>query len=532
VTVDLGGCEKTDTFNLTVTPAPTVDLDESLVVCTGEDFTLAPTIMAGSQVWQDGSVGATFSSDQPGIYWVEGTNGSCTLRDSIVVTYLDAGAVNLGADTTVCEANSLLLDPGNLSVDSYTWQDGSTEQTFTATASGAYHVTIEVSGCTASDTINVVFADNDGLMVAGDYLECQGETFRLTAPVAADSYTWSNGQTGPDFSTAAPGTYELDVEVGPCSLSETFTVGFLAPPVLELGPDTTVCDGEVVAFDAGQTGTWQDGSQQQVFPASAAGRYRVTVSNEACTVVDSVDLAVLALPEFDLGDDQSACQGEVLSVTVPGGLGEVLWNDDSTVLVREFTTSGAFTVAITDANGCVGRDTVALTFAAPPLLELGPDTTVCDNLPFSLQPVVGEGVLTWPDGSTDQTYPILSPGLVVATLNNDGCVSSDSVVVAFRECVFFEVYLPTGFSPNFDGVNDDFQPLFDERLEIVSYELVVYGRWGELLFSTDDPSVGWDGTADGKELDPGVFTFSVAVGYVDDRGPGEKVFGGQVTLLR
>lgn len=532
VTVDLGGCEKTDTFNLVVTPLPTIDLDEALTVCSGDDFTLVPAITAENFVWQDGSTDPTFTGDTPGIYWVEATNGNCSVRDSITVTYLDAGSVNLGQDTVLCDVAQFVLDAGVLGVDSYTWQDGSGGQTFTANESGQYHVTIEVSGCTASDTINVVFIVNGGLMVAGNYQQCEGESFDLTAPVAADSYSWSTGLTGPNFTTDTSGTFELSVEIGVCTLTETFTVDFLAPPVVELGPDESFCAGTIVPLDAGQAGVWQDDSQQQVFQATESGTYRVEVSNAACSVADSINLTFLALPNVSLGDDQAGCEGDILTVSVVADPGALVWNDDSTDLSRTFTTSGTYNIALTDANGCVGRDTVALSFAAPPLLELGPDTTVCDNLPFSLQPALGEGVLSWPDGSTDPVFPVQFPGLIIASLDNSGCVSRDSVRVAHRECIFFQAYLPTGFSPNFDGVNDSFKPLFDDQLQITGYQFQVFGRWGELLFSTTDVEEAWDGSSRNKILGTGVFTYVVNVSYIDDRGPGSEVLAGQVTLLR
>ncbi|MEM6769343.1 MAG: hypothetical protein AAF597_02065, partial [Bacteroidota bacterium] len=593
VTVDLGGCQKQDTVELTVTPLPTVELGEDVIACAGESFTLTPNLQAETFQWQDGSMDMTFSSDQPGVYWIDGTNGNCAIRDSVTVSYVDAGAVNLGPDITVCAADELLLDAGIPGVN-YTWQDGSDGQTLLASSSGEYFVEIEISGCTAADTINVNFPDLPTIDLVNTYEACAGETFQLTTLTAADgyawsngqigpdfstdqpgvytltatvgtctltqdfsvnflappvvdlgndtllctatsftidagqvgtwqdgttapsltvnetgtyritvtnaactvvdsitvtfaglddglidaaftacqgasfdytatfpadSYNWSNGQTGPDFSTQVPGTYELTVAIGTCDLSDEFQVSFVDPPVVDLGPDTSYCAGTVVSLDAGATGVWQDGSSQQTFSASTPGTYRATVSNAGCAVSDSVTLTFLALPEFSLGEDQSGCEGDELVVTVPGGLGAVLWDDDSTDFVRTFTTSGQPWVAITDANGCVGRDTVQLTIAPPPLLELGPDTTVCDNLPFALTPITGQGILRWPDGSNDLTYPILDPGWVIAEIDNGACTNVDSIMIAFRECIFFQAYTPTAFSPNFDGVNDEFRPL-------------------------------------------------------------------------
>lgn len=666
VLVDLGGCTETDTTFLTVTQLPTVNLGMDQIACAGEDFSITADVTAESFQWQDGSMDAMFSGDQPGTYWVEATNGSCSVRDSVVISYVDAGAVNLGNDTIVCDSDQLLLDAGIAGVN-YNWQDNSGDQTFEATTSGQYFVEIEVSGCTASDTINVTFPDLPMLDVVSGYEECLGTTFRLTTMTVADSYSWSNGQTGPDFSTDVAGPYTLDARIGTCTISQNFevtflappvvelgndtvlctapsleldagqtgiwqdgsssstftvttsgqyfvdvtngactvsdtinvnfadqnavdldaeyvrcqgetfnfssmsaadsfswsngqsgpdfstdvagpyqleavfgtctvvtdfTVDFLAPPVVELGPDTAACTGTPVVLNAGQTGIWQDGTEAATFTVNTAGRYRVAVSNAGCTTEDSLEVSFLALPDFSLGDDQAACEGELLTVVVPSGLGQVRWNDDSTDLRRDFADSGIRWVDITDSNGCVARDSVSLSIAPLPVLDLGPDTTACDDVRFTLTPTAGDGLIFWPDGLTGPEFEVTEPGRIIAVIDNDGCINRDTVNVQFRECVYFQAYLPNAFSPNFDGINDDFAPGFDEELEILSYKLQVFSRWGDQLFITEDLNTPWDGNARGQLLDVGVYLYVIEVTYRDDRGMGSEVLSGDVMLLR
>lgn len=666
VLVDLGGCTETDTTFLTVTPLPTVSLGMDQIACAGDDFSITADVTAETFEWQDGTMVNPFTGDQPGTYWVEATNGSCPVRDSVVISYVDAGAVNLGNDTIVCDSDRLLLDAGIAGVN-YSWQDNSEEQTLEATASGQYFVEIEISGCTASDTINVTFPDLPMLDVVSGYEECLGTTFQLTTMTMADSYTWSNGQTGPDFSTDAAGPYTLDARIGTCTISQNFevtflappvvelgndtvlctapslqldagqtgtwqdgssratftvttsgqyfvevtngacvvsdtinvnfadqnavdledtysrcedetfnftsmagadsfswsngqsgpsfstdvagpyqleavfgtctviadfTVDFLAPPVVELGPDTAACTGTPVVLNAGQTGIWQDGTEAATFTVNTAGRYRVAVSNAGCTTEDSLEVSFLALPDFSLGDDQSGCEGDLLTVNVPAGLGQIRWNDDSTNLRRDFADSGIRWVDITDGNGCVARDSVSLSISPLPVLELGPDTTACDDVRFTLTPTAGAGLIFWPNGLTGPEFEVTEPGRIIAVIDNEGCINRDTVNVQFRECVYFQAYLPNAFSPNFDGINDDFSPGFDEELEILSYKLQVFSRWGDQLFVTEDLDTPWEGTARGQVMDVGVYLYVIEVTYRDDRGMGSEVLSGDVMLLR
>ena len=84
----------------------------------------------------------------------------------------------------------------------------------------------------------------------------------------------------------------------------------------------------------------------------------------------------------------------------------------------------------------------------------------------------------------------------------------------------FEVFIPSAFSPNFDGLNDYFQP-FSEAGRIASVEMKIYDRWGGLRYSGDR----WDGS----ELNPGVFVYMMTI--VFDYGA-VKQYAGSVTLLR
>jgi gliding motility-associated-like protein len=533
VTVDLGGCLKSDSTMLTVLPSPIVDLgDNRVVVCAGEDFTLTANVAADNFMWQDGSTGTTFTGDQAGFYYVEANNGQCTVRDSVEVVYVTPNIVSLGNDSTLCVADDLVLNAGNPG-HGYLWQDGSTGQTFTATTTGQYFVTIDSAGCTSNDTINLIFPRFDDLDVVDGYEICEGEIFSLATQIPADEIRWSNGQTGPDFSTATGGAFMVEFDFGPCTLTKDFAVDFLAPPVVDLGLDITECEGIPVVLDAGMSGMWQDGSTSPTFTALVAGQFKVIVTDGPCVVADSINVSFLTAPEFSLGDDQGACEGDQLTVSVsPANLGLITWNDGAMDVTRTFTGSGIRFVDVEDANGCIARDSVELTFNAPPLLDLGPDTTVCEDDPFTLMPVAGQGDFTWPDGSSGPTYLVPAPGTIRVALQDDFCRITDTVEVAFKSCIEFDDYMPTAFSPNFDGINDEFGLMYNDRVEILAYTMEIFDRWGSPVFRSESIDDRWDGTKDGEVMEIGVFVYVIEVAYRDDRETGSRVISGDVMVVR
>jgi len=533
VTVDLGGCVKSDSTVLTVIPSPTVDLGDNRVFeCAGEDFSLTATVIADNFMWQDGSTSTTFTGNQPGVYSLEASNGQCVVRDSVEVVYLTPNAVNLGNDSTLCVADNLVLDAGNPG-HGYRWQDGSTSQTFTASTTGQYVVTIDSAGCTSSDTINLVFPNFDNLDVEDGYEICAGETFSLTSQVPADAIRWSNGQTGPNFSTSTGGNFSAEFDFGPCTLTKDFIVNFLPPPVVDLGPDVTACAGIPVVLDAVLSGVWQDGTTAPTFTTLTAGQFKIVVTDGPCVVADSVNVDFLAAPDFSLGDDQTACEGDQLSVSVsPANFGLVTWDDGTMDETRTFTESGIRFVDVEDANGCIARDSVTLTFNAPPILDLGPDTTVCDDEPFALMPIAGPGTLLWPDGSNEANYLVSSPGTVRVFLQDDFCRVADTIAVAFQSCINFAAYMPTAFSPNFDGINDEFGLMYNERVEILEYTMEVFDRWGSPVFRSESVDDRWDGTRNGEALGIGVYVYAIEVTYRDERETGSRVVAGDVMLVR
>jgi hypothetical protein len=154
VTVTANGCDATDDVQVTITPAPVVNLGPDISTCATN-----ATLDAGNPGltfnWSTGESTQTISVTVDGIYWVDVTDGSCTTRDSINVA-LNTGAltVNLGADRTICDGASVTLDAGNPGA-SYVWSTGATTQTITVSASGTYSVTVSQNGCTGTDEVQV-----------------------------------------------------------------------------------------------------------------------------------------------------------------------------------------------------------------------------------------------------------------------------------------------------------------------------------------------------------------------------------------
>ncbi|MBL7792534.1 MAG: gliding motility-associated C-terminal domain-containing protein, partial [Saprospiraceae bacterium] len=92
------------------------------------------------------------------------------------------------------------------------------------------------------------------------------------------------------------------------------------------------------------------------------------------------------------------------------------------------------------------------------------------------------------------------------------------------------VYVPTGFSPNSDGINDDFRPLSDCPLD--HYSLRIFDRWGAQLFETNDPGASWDGEHKGKPVGAGVYVWWIEYTVVENNRPRKATETGGVAVVR
>lgn len=176
-------------------------------------------------------------------------------------------------------------------------------------------------------------------------------------------------------------------------------------------------------------------------------------------------------------------------------------------------TAGAYTITITDENGCeVSSDFVV---NEPPLLE--PDLESLINEPICPGASNGTAYLEAKGGTPDYQFfwsnaPAtdeqegmnFSRGVyTVRIVDANGCETSLDVDVIER---FPKIYIPNAFSPNGDGENDEFKPVTDCNL---AYSIQVFNEWGGIAFSTNDITKGWDGTLDGQPVPDGKYSYII-----------------------
>jgi len=202
------------------------------------------------------------------------------------------------------------------------------------------------------------------------------------------------------------------------------------------------------------------------------------------------------------------------------------------------STPGAYSISYTTpGNLCPATSTFNLTIEEFPIVEAGPDLTVCVGKSIILSGS-GASSYSW-DNSLQNNVPYLpNIGLtqfVVIGTSNGGCAGTDSLtVLVIGDCdslIDVIYWVPNTFTPDGDQYNQTFLPVFYSGIDPYSYDFYVYNRWGELIWENHDFLFGWDGTYnDGMKCPDGTYTWKIRFKLINNDEK-QTVFG-HINLLR
>lgn len=259
------------------------------------------------------------------------------------------------------------------------------------------------------------------------------------------TYMWDTGDTTASITVAPTDTtyYTANVTISGCStLTDSFLIYVVDPPIVDLGPDALVCVGDTLFMDAGNPGStylWSSGGTGQTEMATADGYYSVDVTNAGgCTQTDSILLTTYT-PDPMLGPDTAVCGSILLDAMNPGST--YLWSDNSTGQTLNVTSSGTYSVEVTDTAGCMGTDDIFVIISPLPSIDLGPDYSICVNHTTTLD-AGSATTYSWSTGDNTQTISLDGATLGVGThtisvtiTDANGCSNTDDVIITVDGCV-------------------------------------------------------------------------------------------------
>jgi len=373
---------------------------------------------------------------------------SATLTQAVQVRQLPV--VNLGALST-CGA-SYVLDAANPGA-TYLWSpSNATSQQITVYNSGIYAVSVtDGFGCQRTGQANVTLNSVVQPDLGADGPIC-GER-SLNAGYAGADFVWQDGSTAGTFQVTTPGTYWVAVtDQNGCTGSDTVVIPAVYPFFQpQLGPDLNICTTEFpVVLTAGTYDSylWSTGSTGNSLQLSGNETVWLEVHDaQGCIGRDTVEVHALESPASTLAESVSTCDEAVLVATSDPG-NSFLWNTGAETASIPVTVSGTYSVILTDiASGCQLWDTVEVTIQASPVVNLGPDISVCSASPVTLDANQAGAAYAWTSSSnvllsTASTYVPVSSGTYLVTVSNGSCSVSDAVTITILPSPVIPVQVP------------------------------------------------------------------------------------------
>lgn len=445
-------------------------------------------------------------------------NAGCSFSaDSMLVQVQSSPAVfSLGNDTAICKGSSIVLNAGG-GFNSYRWQDGSSNPAITVTQPGVFFVTVDnVCGNVYTDTINVQLVNMPVLNIGIDTSICTGDTLHLNASAGFNQYTWKpaasitgQGVTVGIYTLQNIAVTAIATTTEGCQGYDTLALSIkTARPVL-LGNDTGLCTGDSLMLSAGAgylQYTWSTGAVSAGISVQQAGTYSVIATDiNGCKAKDTLQLQLYPLPKPMLGNDFNICKGSQRQLDV-GNFNRYLWQDGSTGRYFNASTAGSYWVQVADVHSCTASDSIRLINLLPlPADFLKAADSICQFEKITISSLKNFTSYLWSTGSIQPSITADAPGLyTLRVTDGDGCAGTDSILIRHKDCLA-GVLIPTAFTPNRDSRNDVFKATVHGNL--LMYRLEIFNRFGEIVFSTNDPQKGWDGTHKGSALPAAAYTW-------------------------
>lgn len=477
-----------------------------------------------------------------------------------------------GADTPASSdespANICYSDAGTYSITLTVTDEGGTESLVQTNL-------ITVGECPEPSAL---FAVSEAVICPGECVQLENlSTGTITGYtwIFPDSIAGDTAAINPELCFDDPGTYSIslaafndDGETSEYTLEQAVVVDPCLPEIsIEVSEDR-ICVGDCVSFNNASeevSTNWQWTFQGAVNSTSESenpsgvcfhtpGEFDVTLQADFGSVtIDSTFSQMIHVidscgPVANFNYTPIMCLGQCYDFenTSTGG-SDYFWvfegaanplsSQENPTEVCYLSDTGVFSVTLAVSNefGSSTSITQQISVVNPPNLNAGPDQTITQGMPANLSATAGSGsgTFTWQpfemvncfSCASTPTKPLdETTTFVVFYEEPGGCLVSDTVTVFVEESHAFGV--PGSFSPNGDGVND---VLYVRGSNITYIDFMVYNRYGQQVFRTTDQSEGWDGTFNGRNLDAGIFGYTLEI---HQRDVGRSFVKGDIDLVR
>ncbi|MDO8999778.1 MAG: gliding motility-associated C-terminal domain-containing protein, partial [Bacteroidota bacterium] len=551
-----GVCSATITSVFSIIPNPTITVT-SASVCAG----LGTNLVAS---------GATDYNWSPSL-GLNTTNGATVIANPNTTSVYSVIGTSLGCNSTT-ETSTLLVVPnptisvtpltnticvgGNINItaagaSTYDWAPNTGLNTTTGAVVNAspnsttdYTVVGSQNSCTAQAVyqVSVIIVPNLLTSVSKDII-CRGGTSNFNVN-GASGYNWSPtaGLSSPvgAFVVASPAVstiYTVTGFNGVCTASATIPIEVVPLPNLSISsPEYQICYGKSTPIFASgaQNYTWSPATglssttNSNVIAAPLSNvNYTVVGYNQSGTVVCpqqmSYSIIVVPIAVPAISNSIAICEG-AKTMLIASGANTIIWTPTvglnagtGGAVIASPSVSTLYEVDISHDGFCGASTSVYVQVNPNPTVKAGRDTIINLDQPMFLS-ATGTGTMTWIDGDAiicrdcpnSQVMATRNSCYVIQTVNEFGCKATDDMCIEVT--TEYGVYIPNAFTPNGDGINDEF---LIKGYNITDITMDIFDRWGEKLFSSKELANGWKGTFKNADCEQGVYIYKITYKGLD-----------------
>ncbi|MBK7668017.1 MAG: gliding motility-associated C-terminal domain-containing protein [Sphingobacteriaceae bacterium] len=579
------GCTNTAVSNVTVYPLPNPNITSNSPVCAGGTLNLFGTGGAIYAWSGPGYVGANQNPTIPnvtaaanGVYTLLVSSGTCTASITHTVVINPVPVFSFAGSNVLCNGQSNGTSTVNVTVGTspfnYQWTTSpmQTSQVASNIPAGTYSCTVtDANGCSSISSTQITQPTQFSVSISSATLSaCANTPINVNAIGAGGtgpySYNWVSGPSTGAYSVneALSGNYMYvvnAVDAFNCPATANINLTFFPLPNVNAS-SATICSGQTTSLIAtGATSyVWQPGSiTGSTYPFSGNTSVNVSVVGTANGCSNTATASVNVNPNPTANINTGTANGcvptcvEFNAANSSAGIASYNWILNGAGITGSvngaycFDEAASYTLGLTvfDGNGCTSTITpVTITIHPQPIADFNhaPIKPIVNQDPFVTftDASYNATIVSWnwyfmntaqyTSIEQNPTFGYLEPGTypVVLVVKSDfGCV--DTLVRPLVVMEDFGIYAPNAFTPNGDGLNDIFQP---KGFGVVDYELNIYDRWGEKVFSTKKFEEGWDGKFMGRKgdiIEEGTYTWLINCTSVFGKSHELK---GHVTLIR
>ena len=362
-------------------------------------------------------------------------------------------------DFSLCVGDCITItDTSSGGITSYEWTFFGTDTTFHYTANppqlcyadtGVFSIQLVVSDGFVSDTIRktITVFDLPTINLGNDTTLCQGQFIVPSFSIPYADFSWNNGQITSYSFINGSGMYSVEVTAGNCYETDSINVIVIPTPTISLENDTTFCNQNsyniIPNTSNNVTYLWNTNDTTANLTINNSGVYTLIITDTLtnCQATDSVNIQLNQAATFDLGSDTILCQGESLLLDVFTPSATYLWNNNSTDSIQVVQYSGMYSVDVT-IDDCTTSDTINVIVADLPTVDLGSDTTFCNQSTIELMANTANSVdFLWNTTDTTSSIVVSNSGIyaVVVTDILTKCQATDSIELTFIQTNQFDL---------------------------------------------------------------------------------------------